>query len=68
MDIKIADTILCAAGNTVVFDDEGSYVENKRTGERVAMVSEKGCLRVVALRAQGFRNAVFYKGRERGRE
>ena len=30
------------AGNRVVFDDEGSYVEDKKTGERMWMKEEGG--------------------------
>ena len=49
MDIQIADVKktlesvgrLCEAGNTVVFDDDGSYVENKRTGEKAMLVKER---------------------------
>ena len=33
---------MCAAGHTVVFDDEGSYVYNKYTGEVNAMCEELG--------------------------
>ena len=33
---------ICEAGNRVVFDEEGSYVENKSTKERIAVVKEKG--------------------------
>ena len=33
---------MCEAGNRVVFDEGGSYVENKRTGERTELVKEKG--------------------------
>ena len=50
MDIQIADVKkalgsvrrMCEAGNKVVFDDDGSYIENKGTGERVALVKERG--------------------------
>ena len=31
-----------AAGNRVVFDSEGSYIENKASGERTAMVEKNG--------------------------
>ena len=33
---------VCEAGNRVVFDEEGSYVENKKTGEGAELVKEKG--------------------------
>ena len=33
---------MCEAGNKVVFDDEGSYIENKRTGERAILIKERG--------------------------
>ena len=33
---------MCEVGNRVVFDEEGSYVENKKTGERTELVKEKG--------------------------
>jgi len=33
---------MCEAGNRVVFDDEGSYIENKGTGERVTLTKERG--------------------------
>ena len=32
---------MCEAGNRVVFDEEGSYVENKKTGEQTELVKEK---------------------------
>ena len=50
MDIQIADVKktlgsvrrLCEAGNRVVFDNEGSYVANKHTGEKAMLVKERG--------------------------
>ena len=33
---------MCRAGNRVVFDEEGSYVEDKVTGERMWMRDEGG--------------------------
>ena len=33
---------MCEAGNRVVFDDDGSCVENKRTGERTTLTKERG--------------------------
>ena len=33
---------MCRAGHRVVFDDDGSYVENKQTGERLTIVEEDG--------------------------
>ena len=33
---------ICEAGNRVVFDEDGSYVENKSSGERTALTKEKG--------------------------
>ena len=50
LDITHADVIkalgsvrrMCVAGNRVVFDDDGSCVENKEAGERTALTKEKG--------------------------
>ena len=33
---------MCGAGNRVVFDDEGSYIEDKATGARTAIQREDG--------------------------
>ena len=33
---------ICKNGQRVVFDDEGSYVENKWTGERIKVLEEDG--------------------------
>ena len=33
---------MCAAGHRIVFDDEGSYVENKYTGELNWLREENG--------------------------
>ena len=33
---------ICANGNTVIFDDEGSYILNKATGERTMLRQENG--------------------------
>ena len=33
---------MCKAGHRVIFDDEGSYVESKHTGERLKIVEEDG--------------------------
>ena len=33
---------VCKNGNRVVFDDEGSYVENKRTGEKMVIEEDDG--------------------------
>ena len=33
---------VCKNGNRVVFDDEGSYVENKATGEKIKVLEEDG--------------------------
>ena len=33
---------LCAAGNKVVFDDEGSYILNKATGKITKMEEKRG--------------------------
>ena len=33
---------ICSNGNTVVFDDEGSYILNKATGEQTALRQENG--------------------------
>jgi hypothetical protein len=57
LDMQIADVKkalgsvrrMCEAGNRVVFDDEGSYIENKGTGERATLVKELGSY-VLSLR------------------
>ena len=33
---------ICKNGQRVVFDDDGSYVENKVTGERLQVLEEDG--------------------------
>ena len=33
---------VCKHGNRVVFDDDGSYVENKSTGERMKIEEDDG--------------------------
>ena len=33
---------VCKNGNRVVFDDDGSYVENKKTGERMTIEEDDG--------------------------
>ena len=33
---------ICRNGQRVVFDDEGSYVENKMTGERIQVLEQDG--------------------------
>ena len=33
---------VCKHGNRVVFDDDGSYVENKTTGERMKIEEDDG--------------------------
>ena len=33
---------VCKHGNRVVFDDDGSYVENKVTGERMKIEEDDG--------------------------
>ena len=33
---------MCEAGNKVVFDEEGSYIENKKTGRKTSMQKERG--------------------------
>ena len=33
---------VCKNGNRVVFDDDGSYVENKRTGEKIVIEEDDG--------------------------
>ena len=33
---------ICKSGQRVIFDDEGSYVENKVTGERLQVLEEDG--------------------------
>ena len=33
---------ICKNGQKVVFDDEGSYVENKTTGERIQVLEQEG--------------------------
>ena len=50
IDLQVADVKkalgsvrrMCEAGNNVVFDDAGSYIENKRTGERATLIKERG--------------------------
>jgi hypothetical protein len=47
IDVQIADVKktlgsvrrICEAGNRVVFDEDGSYVENKSSGERTALIT-----------------------------
>ena len=33
---------MCEAGNRVVFDEEGSYIENKATGRKTKVQKERG--------------------------
>ena len=33
---------MCKSGHRVVFDDEGSYIESKQTGEKLKVVEEDG--------------------------
>ena len=33
---------ICAKGNRVIFDDEGSYIENKVTGEKLWLEQSEG--------------------------
>ena len=33
---------MCKSGHRVVFDDEGSYVESKHTGEKLKIIEEDG--------------------------
>ena len=33
---------ICKAGHRVVFDDDGSYVEDKETGETLRVIEEDG--------------------------
>ena len=33
---------ICKAGHRVIFDDEGSYVEDKQTGETMKVIEEDG--------------------------
>ena len=33
---------VCRHGNRIVFDDEGSYVENKQTWEQLKIIEEDG--------------------------
>ena len=33
---------ICKAGHRVIFDDEGSYVEDKETGETMKVIEEDG--------------------------
>ena len=33
---------MCKAGHRVIFDEEGSYIESKETGERLRIVEEDG--------------------------
>ena len=59
---------MCEAGNQVVFDDEGRYVENKQTGERAALVKERGSYVLSLWVAKGIGKKPFFRGRERGQE
>jgi len=38
---------ICSGGNRVVFDNESSYVENKKTGKRTEIVKEGGTYAVI---------------------
>ena len=57
LDIQIADVKqalgslrrMCEAGSRVAFDDEGSYVEHKGSGERSELHRARGCY-VLSLR------------------
>ena len=50
IDVQIADVKktlgsvrrICEAGNRVVFDEDGSYVESKSNGERTALIKDRG--------------------------
>ena len=42
-----------AAGNRVVFDDEGSFVEDKNTGEKMWMEDNRGMF-ILKLWVKGF--------------
>ena len=33
---------MCKSGHKVIFDEEGSYVENKETGEQLKIIEEDG--------------------------
>ena len=33
---------MCKSGHRVVFDDEGSYIESKNTGEKLKIIEEDG--------------------------
>jgi hypothetical protein len=37
---------MCSAGNRVVFDDEGDYVQNKTTGTKIPITQEEGTYQV----------------------
>jgi hypothetical protein len=46
---------MTSAGNRVVFDDDGSYVEDKRSGERMWMSEEEGMyILKLWVKASGF--------------
>ena len=76
MDIQIADvkktlgsvTRLCEAGIRLVFDDEGSYVENKHTGEKSMLVKERGSYVLSLWVERGPSQKPVFRGRERGHE
>ena len=50
IDVQIADVMkaldsvrrICEVGHRVVFDEDGSYVENKSTGERIDLANQGG--------------------------
>ena len=34
---------ICEAGNRVIFDEEGSFIEDKKTGRKTTIRKERGC-------------------------
>ena len=69
MDIQIADVKqtwrsvrrLREAGNRVVFDNGGSYVENRHTGEKAVLVQEEGSYVLSLSEERGPRHIAFQK-------
>ena len=56
---------MCKSGHRVVFDDEGSYIESKQTGEKLRIIEEDGeYLLDVWVKAKETNSATF-GGQER---
>ena len=41
------------AGNRVVFDEDGSYIKSKKTGENMSMISENGVYKLDVIFING---------------